>query len=173
MQAKRRTPLEVASRKRFALIAFIVFLVDDATKAIAISVLPNHSVAVLGSLLRLNLRFNSGAAFSFATDKTVFLSAFAVIVAGLVLLYVPRVTNKLWLLTFGLLFGGIVGNLADRIFRAPGFLRGQVVDWIELPHWPTFNVADSSIVIAAVITVYLSARNIKPTAPQQRSGSGE
>ncbi len=173
MQAKRRTPLEVASRKRFALLAFVVFLLDDSSKALAIALLPDHPINVVGSLLRLDLRFNSGAAFSFATDKTVFLSAFAVVVAGVILIYIPRVSQKGWVFALALLFGGIAGNLADRIFRAPGFLRGQVVDWIEIPHWPTFNVADTSIVIAAIMTMYLAARNIKPTPPELNSGSGE
>jgi signal peptidase II len=58
--------------------------------------------------------------------------------------------------------GGILGNLTDRIFREPGLLRGHVIDWLQLPHWPIFNIADSAIVIAAVISMVLSARNISP-----------
>jgi len=58
--------------------------------------------------------------------------------------------------------GGVFGNLTDRIFREPAFLRGAVIDWIQLPRWPVFNVADSAIVIAAFLAVVLSARNITP-----------
>jgi signal peptidase II len=58
--------------------------------------------------------------------------------------------------------GGILGNLVDRIFREPGFLRGHVIDWMQLPNWPIFNLADSAIVIAALISVVLAARNIPP-----------
>jgi signal peptidase II len=60
--------------------------------------------------------------------------------------------------------GGVLGNLSDRIFREPGFLRGHVIDWMQLPHWPIFNIADSAIVIAAAISIVLSARNIPPIA---------
>ena len=60
--------------------------------------------------------------------------------------------------------GGILGNLTDRIFREPGFLRGHVIDWMQLPHWPIFNIADSAIVIAAALSMLLSARNIPPVA---------
>ena len=62
----------------------------------------------------------------------------------------------------GLALGGILGNLTDRIFREPGFFTGHVIDWIELPNWPVFNVADSAIVVAAVIAVLLSIKNISP-----------
>jgi signal peptidase II len=62
--------------------------------------------------------------------------------------------------------GGVLGNLSDRIFRSPGFLQGHVIDWIELPHWPIFNIADSAIVVAAGISIILSARNIAPVAPR-------
>jgi signal peptidase II len=58
--------------------------------------------------------------------------------------------------------GGIIGNSIDRIFREPGLLRGHVIDWMQLPNWPIFNIADSAIVIAALISVVLTARNIPP-----------
>ena len=63
----------------------------------------------------------------------------------------------------GLALGGILGNLTDRIFRAPGFFTGHVIDWIQLPNWPVFNLADTAIVVAASIAVILSIRNISPT----------
>ena len=65
----------------------------------------------------------------------------------------------------GLALGGIVGNLTDRIFRAPGFFTGHVIDWIELPNWPVFNIADSAIVVATAIAVVLSIKNISPIEP--------
>lgn len=79
------------------------------------------------------------------------------------ILYItPQITSKGWTVVLGLVMGGILGNLMDRIFREPGFLRGHVIDWMQLPHWPIFNVADSSIVIAAALSVVLSVRNIPP-----------
>jgi signal peptidase II len=62
----------------------------------------------------------------------------------------------------GLLLGGVLGNLTDRIFRQPGFLSGYVIDWIEIPHWPVFNLADSAITVAAALAFILSLRNIAP-----------
>jgi len=58
--------------------------------------------------------------------------------------------------------GGVLGNLTDRIFREPGLLRGHVIDWLQLPNWPIFNIADIAIVVAAFISVVLTARNIPP-----------
>ncbi|MEI6867170.1 MAG: signal peptidase II [Actinomycetes bacterium] len=167
MQAKRRTSLNLAARKRIALIAFTVFLLDDLSKVAAIHYLPDHSVRVIGSFLKLNLQFNSGAAFSIATSKTIWLSSVAWIAVAGILYFGRKVVEIRWATALGLVLGGILGNLSDRIFRPPGGLRGQVVDWIQLPHWPTFNLADTSIVIAAILMVYLSARNIKPVAPDE------
>jgi signal peptidase II len=58
--------------------------------------------------------------------------------------------------------GGILGNVVDRIFREPGVLRGHVIDWMQVPNFPVFNIADSAIVIASLLAVVLSARNIPP-----------
>ena len=65
----------------------------------------------------------------------------------------------------GLVLGGVLGNLSDRVFREPSFLYGHVIDWIELPNWPVFNIADSSIVIASIIAFVLTVMNIHPTKP--------
>ena len=77
------------------------------------------------------------------------------------------ILEKRWILAAGLVVGGISGNLIDRVIRAPGALSGQVIDWIELPHWPTFNIADSSIVIGAVLATFLVLREI-PTSGSNR-----
>jgi signal peptidase II len=73
-----------------------------------------------------------------------------------------QITSKGWAVVLGLVMGGILGNLVDRIFREPGVLRGHVIDWMQLPHLPVFNVADSAIVIAALISMILTGRNISP-----------
>jgi signal peptidase II len=116
----------------------------------------------LGSFFQLTLVRNPGAAFSFATGATVFLTIFAILVLLTILYYAPQITSKGWAVVLGLVMGGILGNVVDRIFREPGMLRGHVVDWMQLPYWPIFNIADSAIVIAALIAVVLSARNIPP-----------
>jgi signal peptidase II len=63
--------------------------------------------------------------------------------------------------------GGVLGNLTDRIFREPGLLRGHVIDWMQLPHWPIFNIADTAIVAAALISIVLTTRNIPPIKKEE------
>jgi signal peptidase II len=74
-----------------------------------------------------------------------------------------------WAVALGLALGGIFGNLADRIFREPGMLRGEVVDWIQLPNWPIFNIADSAVVCAAVLVTILSIKNIEFYGPTKNN----
>ena len=81
-----------------------------------------------------------------------------------IIYFAPRITSKGWSVVLGLTMGGILGNLMDRIFREPGFLRGHVIDWMQLPNWPIFNIADSAIVVAAALSIFLSLRNIPPVA---------
>jgi signal peptidase II len=74
----------------------------------------------------------------------------------------------MWGLALGLLLGGILGNLSDRVFRAPYFFRGSVVDWIRIPYWPVFNLADTSIVISAAAIALLLLKNVKPRSPDEQ-----
>ena len=74
-----------------------------------------------------------------------------------------------WAVALGLALGGIFGNLTDRIFREPGMLRGEVVDWIQLPNWPIFNIADSAVVCAAVLVTILSIKNIEFYGPAKNN----
>jgi len=148
-------------RRLFAT-AWTIWLVDFLTKAWALSTLTSNPRPIVGRFLQFVLVKNSGAAFSFATGFTIFftLVAFAVVVA--VTFFAPRVTSQGWLIAMGLLLGGVLGNLTDRIVREPGFLSGYVIDWIEIPHWPVFNLADSAITVAAALAFILSLRNISP-----------
>jgi signal peptidase II len=79
-----------------------------------------------------------------------------------VIYFARIVTSQGWQSTAGLLLGGVLGNLTDRIFREPALFRGHVIDWIQIPLWPVFNLADCAIVIAAGIAFVLSVRNIPP-----------
>ena len=112
------------------------------------------------ALLTLRELRNSGAAFSIGTSVTVVFTLIALGVIVAILRTARRLRSIPWAVTLGLLLGGAAGNLGDRLFRSPGFLRGHVVDWIELPHWPVFNVADSCIVCGGVLAVLLAARGI-------------
>jgi signal peptidase II len=139
-------------------VAIFVLAADIITKALVVAHLqPGDPVHVLGDVLELNLLRNSGAAFSVGTGNTIVFTAIAVAVV----IYIVRTARKLrsaaWSVTLGLLLGGACGNLVDRIFRAPGVFRGDVVDFIEVTrYWPVFNLADSAIVCGGILTVLLA-----------------
>jgi signal peptidase II len=145
--------------------AFAIWLTDLLTKLWAIAHFSDGPQEIIGSLLRFTLIRNSGAAFSFATGATVFLTALSLSVAIAIIYYLPRITAPGWRLVAALVLGGVSGNLTDRFFRDPGFFIGSVIDWIQIPNWPVFNIADSSIVIAGVIGFVLSVRNIPLITP--------
>ena len=150
--------------KRLYTIAWAIWLLDFATKSWALNSLDSRNpVKVLGEFLQLTLLKNSGAAFSLAQGATIIFTFFAILVVGVIAYYSIKITSVGWSIVLGLALGGILGNLTDRIFRAPGFFTGHVIDWIQLPNWPVFNLADSAIVVAASIAVILSIRNISPT----------
>ena len=149
--------------KRLYTIAWAVWLFDFATKVWAINNLSaSNPTKILGDFLQLTLIRNSGAAFSLAQGATIILTLFAIFVVGAIAYFAPRITSAGWSVVLGLALGGVLGNLTDRIFRSPGYFTGHVIDWIELTHWPVFNVADTAIVAAAGIAIVLSIRNISP-----------
>ena len=142
-------------------IAVVGWLVDLVTKVIAQRELAERGpVEVIGSLLRLNLTRNAGAAFSTGRSLTPVIAVFALVAFVVVLVLAMRVRTTGWAWALGLLLAGIAGNLTDRIFREPGPLRGHVIDFLELPHWPIFNVADICINVAAALIVLQSLRGV-------------
>jgi signal peptidase II len=166
-------------------VAAFVLAADIVTKALVVAHLrEGDPVHVLGDVLMLNLLRNPGAAFSVGTGDTIVFTAIAVAVV----VYIARTARKLysigWAITLGLLLGGALGNLTDRVFRAPGLFRGNVVDWIEVTrYWPVFNLADSAIVCGGILTVLLAMlgyhldgthgdRKAQPSPPGADSGSG-
>jgi lipoprotein signal peptidase len=159
-------PAERSRPRRVGLllgVAALIVAADIVTKSIAVAHIREYSyIHVVGSWLMLTLTRNGGAAFNIGgTSMTI---VFTAIAAG-VIIYILRASRNLrsvgWAITLGLLLGGATGNLLDRIFRAPAPFRGDVVDWIELPHWPVFNLADSAIVCAGVLVVLLALRGIR------------
>ena len=149
--------------KRLYTIAWAIWLLDFATKSWALNSLDSRNpVKLLGNFLQLTLLKNSGAAFSLAQGATIIFTIFAISVVVAIAYYSTKISSFGWSIVLGLALGGILGNLTDRIFRAPGFFTGHVIDWIQLPNWPVFNLADSAIVVAASIAVILSIRNISP-----------
>jgi len=149
-------------------VAWLIWILDLTSKIWAVNALSHRgAVKILGSFFQLNFARNSGAAFSFAPGSTLLLSFFGIAVLIGITYYAPSITSKGWAVVLGLVMGGILGNLTDRIFREPGLLRGHVIDWMQLPHWPIFNIADSAIVIAACISIVLTARNIPPIKKEE------
>jgi signal peptidase II len=144
-------------------IAVLVLATDIITKSVVVAVLTGRpNVRLLDGFLQLTETRNPGAAFSIGgPSTTVLFTAIAVGVIVFILRTSRRIRSSAWAATLGLLLGGATGNLIDRILRYPGPFRGYVVDWIELPHWPVFNVADSSIVCGGVLAVILTTRNIR------------
>jgi len=128
-------------------------LLDQACKLAALRWLdPAHPVPLLGGLVRLELVFNSGAAFSMGEGATVvFAIAALVVIVGIVVFALPRLTARWQGVIAGLLLAGIAGNFLDRLCRAPGPFRGRVVDFIALPYFAVINVADILITCTAVV----------------------
>jgi signal peptidase II len=143
-------------------VAVTVLGLDIATKIIVVATLTGRTpVRLLGGFLHLRVDRNPGAAFSFAPSLTILFSLIAITVIVVILRYSRRIRSTPWAVTLGLLLGGATGNLVDRIFRYPGLFRGWVVDWIQIPHWPVFNLADSAIVCGGILAVWLSVRGIR------------
>ena len=145
----------------FVTLAVVCYALDLTTKTLAVARLSGHPpVRVVGDVLSLYLARNPGAAFSTGTSYTMLLSFVAIAAAGTVLWLSRRLGSVGWAAALGFLLAGILGNLTDRIFRTPGVLRGHVVDFLQLPHWPIFNVADMCINIAAVLIVVQAVRGV-------------
>ncbi|WP_245545770.1 signal peptidase II [Nocardia higoensis] len=135
-------------------LAVILFALDLLTKCIVVATItPGDPIPIIGDFARFALVRNPGAAFSMATGMTWLLS----LVALGVVIGVIRIGRKLrslwWAIGLGMVLGGAVGNLADRLFRAPGPLQGHVVDFVAVGSFPVFNVADSAIVCGAALLV--------------------
>jgi signal peptidase II len=139
-------------------VAAIVLVADVVSKTLVLEKLPGRPpVQLLGGLITLKLTFNAGAAFGVGPSYTVVIALIAAGVVFFIIRTARRLRSIAWSVALGLLLGGAVGNLSDRLFRAPGLLRGRVVDWINLPHFPwTFNIADASIVCAAALIALLA-----------------
>ncbi|GAA1482922.1 hypothetical protein GCM10009624_33620 [Gordonia sinesedis] len=140
-----------------AAVAGIVLLLDIIIKTLVVATLdPARPIRIIGDVVTLHLVRNSGAAFSMAEGYTWVLSLIAVVVVVVIIRFSGRLRSGWWVVGLGLVLGGALGNLVDRIFRAPGPLRGEVVDYISVGWWPVFNAADSAVVCGAVLLVTLS-----------------
>lgn len=156
----------------FALVAGFWYVVDQVTKQVANRhLVGREDIEVIGELLQLHLTHNPGAAFSLGPDFTVGISILAV-VASLVVGWISRgVRNRVWAVALGLLLAGIAGNLTDRIFQPPAPFRGEVIDFLMLPNWPVFNIADVCINVGVGLVLLQTFRGIGVDGTRHRSAT--
>jgi len=173
---------EAAAKKRrvalFAAVAFVVLVVDIVSKVLVAADLGNHApVRILWGAVYLVETRNSGAAFAVGTGATAVLTVVALAVVAIILRTARRMHSVGWALALGLILGGALGNIVDRLFRAPGVGRGHVVDWISLfsndGHvWPIFNLADSAIVCGAFTAAVVALLGIELDGSRGRARPG-
>ena len=155
-----------STRRRALLIALfsisgVVLVLDQVSKAWALSSLvEGERHDLVGKLLGLQLVFNPGAALSIATGMTWVLTIVAAVVIVVVVRASRRIGSWAWAVALGLLLGGALGNLVDRLVREPGLARGEVIDFIAYANWFVGNIADIAIVSAAVLVVVLAGLGV-------------
>ncbi|WP_349263775.1 signal peptidase II [Actinocrinis sp.] len=152
-------------------VAAAVYALDVVSKVVVAATMTYGSpIRLLGSALQLDYTRNGGAAFSLGgTGYTVVFTLIAVGVVTVILRLARKLFSVRWAIALGLLLGGALGNLTDRIARAPGVFRGWVVDFIEIPHWPIFNLADSAICVGGALMVLLAFRGLHPDGTDERA----
>ena len=155
---RRRTRLLVL----FGAVAGLGYTADVSTKVLAVDRLTGRpDVPLVGDWLTLHLVRNPGAAFSLGTNATVLLSVLAITAVLAILWWCRRIGTTWWAVALGLLLAGIGGNLTDRLLRDPGPLRGHVIDFLRLPNWPVFNLADMMINAGGIMVVIAVLRGVE------------
>ena len=131
------------------LISAVIVLLDQISKAWALRDLADGRIIHVIWTMQFNLTFNRGMAFSRGTGIGPIIGVIGLVVVVLLLLSLRRADNALTRVATGLIIGGAVGNILDRLFRGSGWMRGAVIDFIDFQWWPVFNVADMAIMIGA------------------------
>jgi signal peptidase II len=135
-----------------------IVVADQVTKSWAVAALSDGPIRVFGDTVQFALTRNGGSAFSRFQGLTPVLAIGAIIVTIVLARVLRSATDRLLIVALTLVLGGALGNLIDRLFRSPGFLKGAVVDFVHVSSFPTFNVADSAITIGAIIIVVWAVR---------------
>jgi signal peptidase II len=143
--------------------AILSYAVDRISKVLVTENLPlGTSVPVIGELLQLRYVENPGAAFSLGEGSTWIFAILAAAVCVFLVLFARRIRSLGWAVVFGLLLGGTLGNLTDRLIRPPSFGNGHVVDFLSVKYFPAiFNVADIAIVVSMGLFVLLTLRGTR------------
>ncbi|ARQ71267.1 signal peptidase II [Streptomyces marincola] len=152
-----------------AVLAAVIYLSDLVTKIMAVEWLEHEPpVEILGEWLQLRVVRNGGAAFGIGEALTVVFTCIAAVVIVVIIRLSRKLYSTPWAVALGLLLGGALGNLTDRIMRAPGFLEGHVVDFVAPKHFAVFNIGDSAIVCGGILIVLLSFRGLDPDGTVHR-----
>ena len=153
--------LPARSRRMLALYgtAAAVLAVDQLTKQLVVANLAGRPpVDVIGEFVQLRYTTNSGGAFSLLTGAPLFFGIMAMVIIGGIVYASRRARPLSLLVVLGLILGGALGNLTDRLLRGDGFLRGEVVDFVKVGIWPVFNVADSCVVVGGILLALMLGR---------------
>ena len=145
-------------------IAAIVVVVDQLTKHWAVNHLVDHDDDLFWTL-RFHLAHNTGMAFSKGTGLGPVIGIVALFVVVGLLVSIGRESSPLYTPAVGLIVGGAVGNLVDRMFRSPGWFRGGVVDFIDVQWWPIFNVADICVTVGGALLLLSTLMPVQQPAP--------
>ena len=147
-----------------------VVAIDQITKAVALSALDDgESVRAIDGVLHWTLQRNPGAAFGLFRRAPVLFTILAIVISAAIIVAAPRVRDRMNGIALGLVLGGALGNLVDRLFRPPGPFRGRVIDFIDLRVWPTFNAADVAVVAGAALLAIASMRGGGARASDERA----
>lgn len=133
-----------------------VVVIDQLTKWWASTVLPGDPIVLIDGFLQLRYVTNTGAAFSLLQGAGSIIALMAIAIVVFIGIVVRKVPHRSEAVALGLVLGGALGNLLDRIFRGDGLLDGGVVDFISFSFFPSFNVADSAITIGALMALFLA-----------------
>jgi len=137
-------------RKDILIIALLVVFVDQCTKLLVRSILgTSHQLTIIKNIFYISFIENTGAAFGTFQGQNVILTIISIVIIGYILWYYQKIPNNLVVrLSGGFILGGALGNLIDRI------LLGKVTDFLQLTFWPTFNIADSAILVGVIGALY-------------------
>ncbi len=151
---------EALSPRHLALvIAGLVILFDQVTKVIAVATLSDGNVSLIGEFLELTLVRNPDAAFNLLRGAGALIGLLAIAAAVVILMVIRKTERRIDAVILGLILGGALGNLIDRLVRDGVNLSGRVIDFVDFSFWPTFNVADSAITVGAVLAVWEGLRS--------------
>ena len=154
-------PAPGAPRRMLALYgtAALVLALDQLTKHLVVTNLAGRPpVDLLDDVVQLRYTTNSGGAFSLLTGAPLFFGIMAIVIVGGIIYASRRAQPLSLLVVLGLVLGGALGNLTDRLLRGEGLLRGEVVDFVKVGWWPVFNVADSCVVVGGILLAVLLGR---------------